>query len=79
MVAGKTLMAKNATGSVPFMQPGVTFDGKTVFTSDEALKLKCVSAGWVSIAGRYRTRSISYQVSHKASNRALYGRACSAM
>lgn len=41
--AGKTIEAKNvilATGSVPFVPPGVETDGKTVFTSDEALKLE---------------------------------------
>jgi hypothetical protein len=37
--AGKTVSAKDimlATGSVPFVPPGVQMDGKTVFTSDEA-------------------------------------------
>ena len=41
--SGKTIKAKNvilATGSVPFVPPGVETDGKTVFTSDEALKLE---------------------------------------
>ncbi|NJK63476.1 MAG: dihydrolipoyl dehydrogenase [Synechococcaceae cyanobacterium SM2_3_1] len=28
-----------ATGSVPFVPPGITLDGQTVFTSDEAVKL----------------------------------------
>ena len=40
---GKTITGKNvilATGSVPFVPPGVETDGKTVFTSDEALKLE---------------------------------------
>jgi len=51
--AGKTVSAKNvilATGSVPFVPPGVVQDGKTVFTSDEALKLEWVP-DWVAIVG----------------------------
>lgn len=51
--AGKTISAKNvilATGSVPFVPPGVVTDGKTVFTSDEALKLEWVP-DWVAIIG----------------------------
>ena len=31
-----------ATGSVPFVPPGIEIDGKTVFTSDHALKLEWV-------------------------------------
>jgi len=51
--AGKTIEAKNvilATGSVPFVPPGVETDGKTVFTSDEALKLEWVP-DWIAIIG----------------------------
>ena len=51
--AGKTIKAKNvilATGSVPFVPPGVQTDGKTVFTSDEALKLEWVP-DWIAIIG----------------------------
>ena len=51
--SGKTIKAKNvilATGSVPFVPPGVQVDGKTVFTSDEALKLEWVP-DWVAIIG----------------------------
>ena len=51
--AGKTVKAKNvilATGSVPFVPPGVETDGKTVFTSDEALKLEWVP-DWIAIIG----------------------------
>jgi len=51
--AGKTLKAKNvilATGSVPFVPPGVQIDGKTVFTSDESLKLEWVP-DWIAIIG----------------------------
>jgi pyruvate/2-oxoglutarate dehydrogenase complex dihydrolipoamide dehydrogenase (E3) component len=35
--------AKNiilAPGSIPFVPPGITIDGKTVFTSDDSLKLE---------------------------------------
>jgi len=49
----KTVTAKNvilATGSVPFVPPGVQTDGKTVFTSDEALKLEWVP-DWIAIIG----------------------------
>ncbi len=38
----KTFTAKDiilSTGSVPFVPPGIEIDGKTVFTSDDALKL----------------------------------------
>ena len=48
-----TVSAKNvilATGSVPFVPPGVETDGKTVFTSDEALKLEWVP-DWIAIIG----------------------------
>ena len=40
--ASKTIKAKDvmlATGSVPFVPPGITTDGKTVFTSDEVRNL----------------------------------------
>jgi len=39
-----------ATGSVPFVPPGITVDGKTVFTSDHALNLDWVP-DWVGIIG----------------------------
>merc|ERR1719473_383098 len=51
--SGKTVKAKNvilATGSVPFVPPGIETDGKTVFTSDEALKLEWVPE-WIAIIG----------------------------
>ena len=51
--SGKTVTAKNvilATGSVPFVPPGVETDGKTVFTSDEALKLEWVP-DYIAIIG----------------------------
>jgi len=49
----KVVEAENvilATGSVPFVPPGVQVDGKTVFTSDEALNLEWVP-DWVAIIG----------------------------
>ncbi len=49
----ETVSATNvilATGSVPFVPPGVVTDGKTVFTSDEALKLEWVP-DWIAIIG----------------------------
>merc|ERR1719440_2502490 len=49
----RSVSAKNvilATGSVPFVPPGVELDGKTVFTSDEALKLEWVPE-WIAIIG----------------------------
>ena len=39
-----------ATGSVPFVPPGINIDGKTVFTSDHGLKLEWVP-DWVAIIG----------------------------
>ncbi|MFW6358420.1 MAG: dihydrolipoyl dehydrogenase [Chroococcales cyanobacterium] len=37
-------------GSVPFVPPGIEIDGKTVFTSDEALKLETLP-DWIAIIG----------------------------
>ncbi|KAJ0976405.1 hypothetical protein J5N97_018370 [Dioscorea zingiberensis] len=39
-----------ATGSVPFVPKGIEIDGKTVFTSDHALKLEWVPE-WIAIVG----------------------------
>ena len=39
-----------SAGSVPFVPPGVTLDGKTVFTSDDGLKLDWLPQ-WVAIVG----------------------------
>lgn len=50
---GGTVTARDiiiATGSVPFVPPGIEIDGKTVFTSDHALKLEWVPE-WVAIIG----------------------------
>ncbi|MDY6941134.1 MAG: dihydrolipoyl dehydrogenase [Cyanobacteriota bacterium] len=49
----KTLTANHvilAPGSVPFVPPGIEIDGKTVFTSDDALKLETLP-DWVAIIG----------------------------
>ena len=48
VVTGKNIMI--ATGSVPFVPPGIPIDGKTVFTSDHALKLEWIP-DWVAIVG----------------------------
>ncbi|MDY7002405.1 MAG: dihydrolipoyl dehydrogenase [Cyanobacteriota bacterium] len=39
-----------APGSIPFVPPGIELDGKTVFTSDDALKLDWLPP-WVAIVG----------------------------
>ncbi|WP_338038661.1 dihydrolipoyl dehydrogenase [Neosynechococcus sphagnicola] len=49
----KTVTAEDvilAPGSVPFVPPGITLDGKTVFTSDDALTLEWLPP-WVAIIG----------------------------
>ncbi|XP_002982214.2 dihydrolipoyl dehydrogenase 2, chloroplastic [Selaginella moellendorffii] len=49
----KVITAKDiiiATGSVPFVPPGIEIDGKTVFTSDHALKLEWIP-DWIAIVG----------------------------
>lgn len=49
----KTITAREiilSTGSVPFVPPGIEIDGKTVFTSDDALKLESIP-DWVAIVG----------------------------
>ncbi|MBE9127468.1 dihydrolipoyl dehydrogenase [Coleofasciculus sp. LEGE 07081] len=49
----KTLTAKDiilAAGSVPFVPPGIELDGKTVFTSDDALKLDWLPQ-WIAVIG----------------------------
>tara|TARA_B100001142_G_scaffold183674_1_gene183051 strand:+ start:1421 stop:2776 length:1356 start_codon:yes stop_codon:yes gene_type:complete len=51
--SNKKCTAKNiiiATGSTPFVPPGIEIDGKTVFTSDDALKLDWIPP-WVAIIG----------------------------
>ncbi len=49
----KTVTARDiivASGSVPWVPPGVQVDGKTVFTSDDAIKLNWLPS-WVAIIG----------------------------
>jgi dihydrolipoamide dehydrogenase len=49
----KTITGKDiiiSSGSVPFVPPGIELDGKTVFTSDDAIKLESVP-DWVAIIG----------------------------
>jgi dihydrolipoamide dehydrogenase len=49
----KTITAKDillAPGSVPFVPPGIVVDGKTVFTSDDALKLESLPK-WIAVIG----------------------------
>ncbi|TVP65501.1 MAG: dihydrolipoyl dehydrogenase [Nodularia sp. (in: Bacteria)] len=49
----KTITAKDiilSPGSVPFVPPGIEVDGKTVFTSDQGVKLESLPE-WVAIIG----------------------------
>jgi dihydrolipoamide dehydrogenase len=49
----KTVTAQDiilAPGSVPFVPPGAKIDGKTVFTSDDAIKLESLP-DWIAIVG----------------------------
>lgn len=49
----KTITAKDiviATGSVPFVPPGIEIDGKTVFTSDDAVRLESLPP-WIAVIG----------------------------
>jgi dihydrolipoamide dehydrogenase len=49
----KTITAKDiilAPGSVPFVPPGIEVDGKTVFTSDQGVRLEWLP-DWVAIVG----------------------------
>ncbi|MCW6036537.1 dihydrolipoyl dehydrogenase [Spirulina subsalsa FACHB-351] len=39
-----------STGSIPFVPPGIEIDGKTVFTSDQAVKLETLP-DWIAIIG----------------------------
>ena len=52
-VGNQTFTAKDiiiSSGSVPFVPPGVEIDGKTVFTSDDGLKLEWLPQ-WIAIIG----------------------------
>lgn len=49
----KTITAREiilSTGSIPFVPPGIELDGKTVFTSDDAVRLETVP-DWMAIIG----------------------------
>lgn len=49
----KTITAKDiilSPGSVPFVPPGIEVDGKTVFTSDQGVKLESLPE-WIAIIG----------------------------
>ncbi|MBW4577311.1 MAG: dihydrolipoyl dehydrogenase [Aphanothece sp. CMT-3BRIN-NPC111] len=49
----KTITAKDiiiSSGSIPWVPPGIEIDGKTVFTSDDALKLESLP-NWIAIIG----------------------------
>jgi dihydrolipoamide dehydrogenase len=49
----KTITAKDiilSPGSIPFVPPGIEVDGKTVFTSDQGVKLETLP-DWVAIIG----------------------------
>jgi dihydrolipoamide dehydrogenase len=48
MLAGRDIML--SPGSVPFVPPGVELDGRTVFTSDDGLKLDWLPS-WIAIIG----------------------------
>jgi len=52
-IGEKTITAKDiilSPGSVPFIPPGIEVDGKTVFTSDQGVKLEWLP-DWVAIIG----------------------------
>ncbi|MCV3213135.1 dihydrolipoyl dehydrogenase [Plectonema radiosum NIES-515] len=49
----KTITAKDiilSPGSIPFVPPGIEVDGKTVFTSDQGVKLESLP-NWIAIIG----------------------------
>jgi dihydrolipoamide dehydrogenase len=48
LISAKDLVI--ASGSDPFVPPGITTDGKTVFTSDDAIKLESLPP-WLAIIG----------------------------
>ncbi|GJQ15953.1 hypothetical protein GpartN1_g7744.t1 [Galdieria partita] len=53
LASGETISAKDiilAPGSVPFVPRGIEIDNKTVFTSDDALKLEWIPS-WIAIVG----------------------------
>jgi dihydrolipoamide dehydrogenase len=48
MITAKDILL--CPGSVPFVPPGIEIDGKTVFTSDDAVRLETVP-NWIAIIG----------------------------
>jgi dihydrolipoamide dehydrogenase len=48
MITAKDVMI--SSGSIPFVPPGIEVDGKTVFTSDDAIKLETIPQ-WIAIIG----------------------------
>ncbi len=48
MITAKDVMI--SSGSIPFVPPGIEIDGKTVFTSDDAIKLETIPQ-WIAIIG----------------------------
>ncbi len=48
IITGKDIML--SPGSLPFVPPGITVDGKTVFTSDNGVKLEWLP-DWIAIIG----------------------------
>ncbi len=48
MISAKDILL--APGSIPFVPPGAEIDGKTVFTSDDAIKLESLPP-WIAIVG----------------------------
>lgn len=48
IITGENILL--STGSVPFVPPGIEIDGKTVFTSDDAVKLDSLPS-WLAIIG----------------------------
>lgn len=48
VITGKDIML--SPGSVPFVPPGIELDGRTVFTSDDAVRLDWVP-NWVAVIG----------------------------
>ncbi len=48
IITGQNILL--STGSVPFVPPGIELDGKTVFTSDDAVKLDWLPP-WLAVIG----------------------------
>lgn len=48
VITGKDIIV--SSGSIPFVPPGIEIDGKTVYTSDDAIKLESLP-DWVAVIG----------------------------